>query len=178
MLFVVFIIVFLLASLLTGGRLSYISGHSVRFLWMPILAYALRFALPILMPRVGLAEPSELVTCCAQYALLVIFSIANLRRGLWSAVFGIGALSNFAVILANGGVMPVAVSALARLSEEYAKQLIDGSIFAYAVEDARTKLMPLGDIIYIYFGYASVGDVLLSLGAGMFCWHMTRKPKK
>lgn len=175
MLFIVFVIVFLLASLLTGGRLSNIASHKVRCLWMPILAYALRFALPIIFPRLGIEAPSELVTCCAQYLLLIIFSMLNLGNGLWSAVFGIGSLSNFAVILANGGVMPVAATALARVSEQYAAQLVSGSIFAYAIETAETKLMFLGDIIYIYFGYASVGDVLLSIGAGMFCWHMTRK---
>lgn len=96
-----------------GGSLRAMAQHNIAPLWLPVAAYLCKAAGPYaarLFP--AFASYAPLAVCLLHYGLLFIFVAANLRRGVWSFVFGAGAGMNFAVIALNGGAMPVSARVL------------------------------------------------------------------
>ena len=146
MVLLAFILCGLAVGLVRGGSLRAMAQHNIALLWLPVAAYLCKAAGPYaarLFP--AFASYAPLAVCLLHYGLLFIFVAANLRRGVWSFVFGAGAGMNFAVIALNGGAMPV--SALA--------------------------LEPFGRLL----GFASIGDLVLGVGAAMLCFTMLRPAK-
>jgi len=151
-----------LLGLIFGGSLRGIGQYALRGIWLPIAAFVLK------------AGAAALV----QYILLFVFLLLNYRRPVWPLFAFVGTLMNFLVIACNGGCMPVAPSLLTGAGERVT-QLMNGQIYAYCVATEATHLPYLADIIRIGsaanpLGYASIGDIVLSVGVGILCWQMTQ----
>ena len=154
-------------GLLSGGSPRGVFRYTLKGIWLPIAAYALKAGAALLLtPQTG-----AIAVCLLQYALLFAFILLNVRRPFWPLAVFLGSLLNMFVIVLNRGCMPVSGSLLggsgARLS-----QLAQGRIYAYCLVDATSKLPFLGDIIRVGpagvpLGFASVGDILLGVGVAI-----------
>jgi hypothetical protein len=167
-------------GLLSGGSLKNMLQYPLKGLLLPILAWLLKAgAAYLLQPQQG-----AVLVCLVQYGLLFAFLAFNLRRPVWPIFVFLGTLSNFLVILLNGGRMPVSASLIGQLPQRL-EQLQLNQIYAYCLLDKQTVLPFLGDILRIGpegtpFGFASVGDLLLCAGIGILCVQLTRssRPKE
>ena len=184
MVLLAFILCGLAVGLVRGGSLRAIAQHNIALLWLPVAAYLCKAAGPYaahLFP--AFASYAPLAVCLLHYGLLFICVAANLRRGVWSFVFGAGAGMNFAVIALNGGAMPVSARVLeSAAGTRLAAQLASGEIFAYAPVTDSTRLVFLGDVLALepfgrLLGFASIGDLVLGVGAAMLCFTMLRPAK-
>jgi len=165
----------LIIGLLTGGSFKALSHYPLKALLLPIAAYALKAgAAFLLVPQRG-----AVIVAVAQYGLLFLFLLLNIRRPVWPLFAFAGTLLNFLVIVSNGGCMPVSPSLLGEAGTRLA-QLAQGQVYAYCLANTATRFAILGDIIRIGsasrpLGFASIGDLLLGLGVCILCWQMTRK---
>ena len=184
MVLLAFMLCGLAVGLVRGGSLRAMAQHNIALLWLPVAAYLCKAAGPYaarLFP--AFASYAPLAVCLLHYGLLFIFVAANLRRGVWSFVFGAGAGMNFAVIALNGGAMPVSAHVLeSAAGTRLAAQLASGEIFAYAPVTDSTRLVFLGDVLALepfgrLLGFANIGDLVLGVGAAMLCFTMLRPAK-
>jgi hypothetical protein len=141
-------------------------------LYLPILALAVETVLPYL------SAPTW-ATFSVEYFLILSFVFYNLKlKSLWPYWMGAGALMNFTVIAANGFNMPVSPSVFSpQVDQVFFESLINGEIYGYTLANAGTVLPFLGDIIGIspfgrLMGFASIGDVLLLVGAAIAIYRM------
>lgn len=123
----------------------------------------------------------------ASMAGLVVFAVANLAApGFWA--LGIGLLSNFIVIAANGGWMPISHETIQRMYPS-----IDPGIWSFGsrfgiskdrVLPVETTSLPfLSDFFTLphwspYKVAFSPGDVLISIGVFLLFWSMSRKEEE
>lgn len=157
-----------------GGRLSRFEGAGLKWFLLPAAALLLQFfagrlAAPCL--------PGALLLC--SYLLIFIFLFKNRHLKKTALLLGGGSLCNLAVILANGFRMPVSARVLELLSAQRAAALLAGEIFMYSAADEGTRLLFLGDILYVspLGGFLSVGDFLLILGV-FFCLMAAMAPSR
>ena len=150
----------LLAGFLLGGRLEALAEARFRWGWLAILALAIQLVLfsPL---AAGLGEVSRWVYV-GSTLLVVIVVLANLRLAGLPIVL-VGALSNLAAIVANGGSMPASPEALAQLGAG----VHSGPTNSVIVE--HPALEPLTDIFALpawvpFANIFSVGDVLIGVG--------------
>ncbi len=165
MLIVAVVLSFIIA-LMTGGRFSNIKYAQVKGLMLPVFAFGLQAFLTFAAAKGLFArEPLFPVLLTVSYLLLFAFLAVNIRYKLFAVFAGIGTLCNFLVISLNDFYMPLSakIIALAGVFE-----IPKSQSFAYMIAAETTKLKFLGDVIYIPVkfirGFASAGDVLLSLG--------------
>jgi hypothetical protein len=163
------VILGLIAGLLTGGKIAALGSAHIRLAPVALigfLAQLLLFSSP-LAGIVGAWGPSLYVlsTVAVLMALVV-----NLRQpGFWLII--VGALANFAVIVANGGQMPASPDAWAALTGVAA---VPTDVFSNShLAGPDTVLAFLGDnfVLPRPFPLAnvfSIGDVLIGLGGGLF----------
>jgi hypothetical protein len=151
----------ILIGRLRGGRLTNLARLSPRWLVLLVLAVAAVTAARVALVPFALAR--RLVT--TGYVLALAGLAANLRLPwLWPAF--IGAVLNTAVIVANGGRMPVSAQVIREAS---ARLLLGGATGPfYVLSGPDTALAPLGDTLPLLVGgvglIVSPGDVLLALG--------------
>lgn len=151
-----------------GGRLEALGRVPVRGL--PLLGAAVVMALLAL--EAPLPQVAVRVLQGAGY-LLALAALWLNRRHPWSLPVLIGLGLNAAVIALNGGRMPVAPDALARLSRglDPAAAVI-GLDPRHVIAGPGTRLAALGDTIAVGVGRAGViaspGDLLMALGVGGF----------
>ena len=153
-----------LVGLLLGGRIEHLADTRFRFGWLALVALAIQVVLfsPIAGDRIG-PEASRWIYI-ASTALVVVVVAANLRlTGL--PVVLVGALSNLAAIVANGGSMPASPSALAAVGHT-----VGGPTNSVVVE--HPALEPLTDIFAMpawlpLANIFSVGDVLIAVGVAV-----------
>ena len=152
----------IVVGLLLGGRLERLSQIRFEWAWLAVAGLAIQVVLfstsiaETFPPGVGEA------TYVASTGMVLIAVWRNLAvPGL--PLVAIGAISNLAAVVANGGVMPTTVEALraAGLGPE------DG--FSNSAVLADPALAPLTDIFAIPAGLPlanvfSIGDVLIALG--------------
>ena len=160
------LIVFVLAGVvigwLQGGRLR---EMEVDLAWplLPVAAFLLERFLPQL-PGVPHFLPQA-----SLYLLLLVFFIKNRRSGIWALLTGCGTAMNALVIAANGWRMPVT----RRVTGNFAKLLATGRIPGYTLADAQTRFLFLGDVLPVPgVGYASLGDLVMGVGAALLVIHM------
>lgn len=147
-----------------GGRLEGLG--QLRFRWGPVAIGGLAVQLLVFGPFAALVG-------AAGTALYVGSTLAVLAAVLRNVsvpgliVVALGAVSNLAAIVANGGVMPAdpAAAALAGLSSANGE-------FSNSAVTADASLRPLTDIFAIPAGLPlanvfSVGDVLIGIGVGV-----------
>jgi Family of unknown function (DUF5317) len=159
----------LLAGLLTRGRIGNLSTVKVK-LWpialMGLLFQVLLFSSP-LATIVGAFGPSLYVISTA---VVLMALVVNLRQpGFW--LITVGALANFAVIVANGGQMPASAEAFATLNGLPVVPTTDFSNSVIAAPGA--PLFFLGDVFVLprplpLANVFSIGDVLIGLGGAWF----------
>jgi hypothetical protein len=169
------ILIGVLISLLTGGRLRCASQNPLRMeLWL-VGGLVVQLLWPWVAPRLGVGTREFLVVWLLVAVLVLGVSIVNARvPGMLFVT--IGMLLNLSVILLNGG-MPVDSSQAAAAQEAVAGALAASPLHV-ALAD-KTALPLLGDIIYVpgpswHRGLVSVGDVLMALGAGIVAFSTLR----
>ncbi len=155
----------LLLGLLLGGRPAGLSA--LRFRWgaVAILGFAVQIALfsePV-SERIGSAGPAVYVGSTLAVLVAVCRNVPAIR-GL--ALVALGAASNLAAIVANGGFMPAAPAALDALGKSAPAGYSNSTVVAAPALEPLTDLfamprwMPFANVF-------SVGDVLIGLGVGL-----------
>jgi len=165
------VILGLVAGLLSGGKLAALGMTRIR-LWpvalIGLFAQLLLFSSP-LAAVVGPWGPSLYVVSTVAVLMALV---VNLRQpGFWLII--IGALANFAVIVANGGQMPAAPDAWAALNGVAAVPTTDFSNSILA--GPHTVLPFLGDNFVLprpvpLANVFSIGDVLIGAGGALFVY--------
>lgn len=113
-----------------------------------------------------------------EYILLFAFIICNLRNK-YMYIVAFGVLLNFAVIMANGGRMPVsqAIYSIPSL-ERTIERILAGDVPEYFIMEKKVTLWYLGDIIPVPIwgaGLGSVGDIFIMAGVSLFTISSMRK---
>lgn len=157
-----------------AARRSYEVPH-LRWAWLVLVAFLPQF-FAFLLPATRAAFPTAWIPAAlvGSQAFLLVFAVANARRpGFW--LLGLGLALNLAVILLNGGMMPISPETIQRLYP-------DGAVGAWQIgqrlgvgkdivlPEAQTHLWLLSDHFTLpsWFSYRvafSPGDVLISIGA-------------
>lgn len=152
-----------------GGRISNLAN--IRFRWIYLLTLPLLIQIVLFSPLAGLlglqaqSFPSLYILSMG-IAALVVWANRTLPGFQWLLA---GLFSNVIVILANGGYMPVWMTA-----REWVGQSSFSGVHNNIVEmTSNTPLWFLGDIIPVpppipFANVLSFGDVLISLGAVWF----------
>jgi hypothetical protein len=153
----------IILGLLTGGRLEHLAR--AQFRWAPVALLGLAtqvivFSGPV-AERVGdLGVPLYL----GSTTLVLVAVLRNVAiPGL--ALVALGAASNLAAIVANGGYMPAAPEALAALGKQIGSGYTNSSLVEAPV------LEPLTDVYALpawlpWANVFSIGDVLIAAGIG------------
>jgi hypothetical protein len=163
------VILGLVAGTLSGGRLAALGMTHIR-LWpvalIGLFCQLLLFSSP-LAAVVGPWGPSVYVVSTAAVLMALV---VNLRLpGFWLII--VGALANFAVIVANGGQMPAAPDAWAALNgvaavptTEFSNSVLAGphTVLAFLGDNfVLPRPIPLANVF-------SIGDVLIGAGGALF----------
>jgi hypothetical protein len=157
------IVVGLVVGFLLGGRLESIAETRFRWGWLAILALAIQVIL-FSPAAAGLGDAGRWIYV-ASTALVVLVVLVNVRLAGLPIVL-VGALSNLAAIVANGGSMPASPDALAELGSG----VHSGPTNSVLV--ARPALAPLTDIFAMpswvpFANIFSIGDVLIGFGVAV-----------
>ena len=163
----------LLAGWLRGGRIEALAR--VRFRWAPLAVGGLLVQVALFTESgdrlAGTLGPAIYV---ASTAAVLVAVLANLRIG-GLAIAAVGAISNLAAIVANGGAMPADPGALA------AAGFSGPGVHTNSVVIAEPLLRPLTDIFAVPAGVPfanvfSVGDVLIAIGVAFAIAAAMRTP--
>jgi len=155
-----------------------------RAVWLVVLGFLPQLA-AFYLPFTRRLLPDDMASASLVWSQLTLlaFALVNVHLpGMWILAFGLGC--NLAVILANGGFMPLPVDAAARLvNPTILKSLAVGERISSASKDillpqSRILLPWLSDRFvtpsYLPYRFAfSLGDVLVSAGA---FWMLIRQP--
>ena len=149
-------------GLLLGGRLDRLGQLEFRWPWLAIAGLVVQVLL--FAPAVADRIPPDVgaVIYVLSTAAVLAAVVRNVRTpGMVLVV--LGALSNLAAVVANGGVMPTTAPALA------AAGLAPTDGFSNSAVLADPRLAPLTDIFAIPAAFPlanvfSIGDVLIALG--------------
>jgi len=176
-----------LACTMVRARLTHRTLKFVHLKWdWLVIICVLPQIIAFYIPAVGKAIPDEIISFIQISSMLglVIFSLANLFSPGFLAL-GAGLMSNFIVIAANGGWMPISVDTLTRMfPHRPADYWIIGSRLGQTKDlimaPADTRLAWLSDRFLLPAGLPqnvafSLGDVLLSIGAFLLLWSLSRK---
>ncbi len=161
MIFAAAIPIGLVAGFLLGGRLDRLAER--RFRWGPLAVLGL-LAQVLLFSSLGDGLGANAVAALYVGSTAVVFVVLlrNVRMtGL--PIVAAGALSNLVAVIANGGVMPTNLEALAIAGLGHTSGPSNSAVIADPV------LRPLTDIFAIpaavpFANVFSVGDVLITLG--------------
>ena len=159
----------LLVGFLLRGRLSGLG--KLRLRWLPLVSIALVIQLLIfpLFTSTAILPFAKAPLHILSYVLLAVWIVANVRI-IPVALLGLGAICNFSVLIANGGLMPASTNALQKAGLIHvADQLIQDGAYANLIQmSSSTHLNFLGDILslpkWIPLSSAfSIGDLLIWL---------------
>ena len=172
------ILVGIVIGLARGGRLQQLASVPFRWGWLALAAFGLQIDLIYFPEQVG-AEPVSLrlYILVLSYALLIAVIWQNRRLpGLW--LLAVGLAANLAVMLLNGGYMPITAEALSQAGFSHtAQSATDGMpvLFSKDIVLAHDATLAwwLSDIFVLPPPFPipsifSVGDVLVALGGFWF----------
>ena len=151
----------LIVGLLLGGSLAGLG--TIRFRWAGLalfgfLAQVVLFSDPV-TARVGDLGPPLYV---ASTALVFVAVLRNLAiRGM--PLVALGAASNLAAIVANGGYMPTSTSAAAEFGRSAPETYSNSAIIESAALAPLTDVIPLPRWLP-FANIVSVGDILIAVG--------------
>jgi MFS transporter, DHA3 family, macrolide efflux protein len=164
----------LLLGLLAGGKIANLAAIRLRWLGLLLAAIALRFATDwLLNADVGIVETVRLPLLATAFSMLLVGLWANREYPGVSLAF-VGVLSNTAVIVINGGYMPIYEPSL--VAAGFSPADVSSAIHVILPEGLNAtfllRLGPLGDVIPIPVpiiqNVISIGDVFLSVGLAFF----------
>ena len=151
----------LVAGLVTGGRLGGIGELRLRWPWLMFVGLAIQIVLfsDQVAAQVGDLGPVVYVGS----TLLVLAALTQNLSVPGIPVVVLGAVSNLAAILANGGYMPASAQALASLGKS------PPSIYSNSAVVEHPALEPLTDIFALppwlpFANIFSLGDLLIGIG--------------
>lgn len=175
----------LLAGLLAGGSLANLAAIRLRWLGLLLAAIALRFATDVLLNAdVGIVATLRLPLLATAFSMLLVGLWANRDYPGLSLAF-VGVLSNTAVIVINGGYMPIYEPSL--IAAGFTPADVSSAIHVILPEGLNAaflvRLGPLGDVIPIpvpiIANVISVADVFLSAGLAFFLFaSVVRTPQQ
>ena len=185
-----FLIVLVLLALAIGlrrGSLRNLAEIPLHGLWVPLAAFTAQATLvhfPLLNPSTS-ARIGPLVIVVT-YAAVVVFLAANrLQPGVKLAA--VGACLNLAVMLANGGYMPVTLAALERSGHLDRRVVREDGVYVYGskdvvLEDSEIRLGFLADALSLprpipLAASFSLGDLLIAAGASTFVYRAVSRPR-
>lgn len=161
--FIQAIVLAVIIGFLMKGNLKNLANIEIKGLYIVIIAFLLE-AFDIISIRKGMLHVGTftLIMDIIMYSLLLLFVVKNIKNP-YIVMIGIGFALNAAAIFANGGAMPVSLSAVRAvgLSDNVA------SMGLYTLIGGNTKLWFLGDIIpYTLFNIniISIGDIISAAG--------------
>ena len=165
----------ILIAVLRGGRLRHLAKLSIRWPWLPILAF-LAQAYIIFLPvqrSEGLRTLRTLVLA-GSYLCLLVMAWGN-RRLPGIRLIALGVLMNFAVMVVNGGYMPVTPEALVTAGHQDLVYSMESGARVASSKDVildreETAVWWLSDVFVIprdwpLSGSFSLGDVMIAFGA-------------
>ena len=171
-----------------GIARALISGRAfavpeVRMIWLVFIGFLPQFFVFFWTVTRELITNNRIaaIALVSSQLLLLVFALVNRKQpGFW--LLGIGLLLNLAVILANGGLMPITPETMAQLAPpgEQTDLLFPpgsrlGTTKDVVLNADDTRLWPLSDIflfpqsIPLRFAF-SLGDVFISVGVLSFFW--------
>lgn len=170
MLYLYIIIISILIGLFRKGTLSNLTQISLKRIELLILACIIQGGLIFFGSR-----KVQFILDYSSYAL--IFSYMVLMLAVWynkqlkgMNIITLGIIFNFAVIVANGGHMPVLLSSLYRVGlDDFALTLKEGSYVTHTLITEKTLCAFLADVIPLPPPFpdpsvVSVGDFLMFFG--------------
>lgn len=163
------------AGLLLGGATERLSTLRFRWPWLAIAGLLVQVVLftDAGFAAVGAAAPAIYVASTAAVLVAVLRNLG--LAGM--ALVALGAASNLAAILANGGSMPADPGALATAG-------LDPGSHTNSVVLADPALRILTDVLAVpawvpFANVFSVGDVLIAIGIAIaLAWTMRRDPDR
>jgi hypothetical protein len=167
------VLIGLVLGFLTGGRPAGLATLRIHYGWLMIAGLVVQVVLfsPFGAERVGDLGPPIYVGSTLVVAAAIL---ANLRiPGM--ALVGLGAISNLAAIMANGGYMPAAPGAMAALGVSAPTTYSNSAV----VHDPA--LWPLTDIFAMpvwmpWSNVFSIGDVMIVVGVVIVIAAAMRRP--
>jgi hypothetical protein len=147
---------------LVGGRLDRLSGLRFEWAWLAVAGLAVQVVLFSGLVDAFVTDGVGEVVYVASTTAVLLAVLRNLRiPGM--ALIALGAASNLAAIVANGGVMPTTEAALAAAGLEPTDEFSNSAV----LEDPA--LAPLTDVYAIppwlpLHNVFSIGDVLIAVG--------------
>ena len=155
------VLIGLVLGFLVGGRPAGLASLRIDYGWVMIAGLLVQVVLfsPAAAERVGDLGPPIYVASTAVVALAIL---ANLGiTGM--AVVAVGAISNLAAIVANGGYMPADPGAMAALG------MVEPTTYSNSSVVADPALRPLTDIFAMpawvpFSNVFSIGDVIIVIG--------------
>jgi hypothetical protein len=173
--FLVVLVLGLVLGLIRGGRMINLLDLPIRFTWLPLVGFGLQVFLVMFPPAgwEGVLTLAPVVVGLSYLTLLAFLLINRLIPG--AKLLLIGALLNFAVMLANGGRMPVTAESLQRSGHgdrvvAFQDVLLVRGSKDVVLDQGETKLWFLSDIFGIperfpFSASYSIGDVFIGAGA-------------
>ncbi|HSL76199.1 MAG TPA: DUF5317 family protein [Candidatus Limnocylindrales bacterium] len=167
------VLIGLVLGFLVGGRPAGLASLQIRYGWLMIAGLLVQIVLfsPFAAERVGDVGPPVYVGSTLVVAGAIL---ANLRiPGM--ALVGLGAISNLAAIVANGGYMPADPRAMAALG------MAEPTTYSNSSVVPDPALWPLTDIFAMpawlpWSNVFSVGDVIIVVGVALVIVSALRRP--
>ena len=163
----------LLVGLLLGGRASRLGELKLRFAWLCVLGLAVQLVLFSDAVTAWIGDLGVPIYVASTFA--VAAAVAANYRIPGMAVVALGAFSNLAAIVANGGYMPTTAEAMA------AAGFSEKAVYSNSALLADPRLPWLTDIFAMprwipAHNVFSVGDVLIGLGVVIVIVAAMRRP--
>src|SRR5512147_2769601 len=182
---IVGILVGLIAGLLSGGTLNNLASIRLRSAWLLVFAVVIRYGTEAVLDNgVEQAELLRLPLLTTAFALLLVALWINRSYPGLSLAF-VGILFNAAVIVVNGGYMPIWVPSLraAGIQPDEISTTIHTLLPTNLDASFLLHLGPLADVIPIPLPFiqnvASVGDAFLTAGLAFFLFAgVVREPQE
>lgn len=173
------VVVGLMAGLLRAALFKRpLRSYDFRLPWLVFIAFVPQLVAFILPTKALLPDLWASVALICSQAGLLIFALLNLRKpGFW--LLGLGLTLNLAVIVLNGGWMPISPETVATMFPDSAgvlavgERLGTGKDILLAADQTRLWffsdrfLVPYGAGYHVAF---SLGDALVSLGIIAALW--------
>jgi hypothetical protein len=169
------VVIGLVAGFLAGGKVSAIG--EIRFRWAPLviagfLAQVLLFS-DAVAERVGDLGPALYVGSTVMVVVAVLRNVAI--PGI--PLVALGAISNLAAIVANGGYMPASRAAMAALGKDAPTIYSNSSVVSQPALAALTDVFALPSWLPFH-NIFSVGDVVLAVGVVIVIWAAMRRDRQ
>jgi hypothetical protein len=151
----------ILVGLLLGGRPTGLAALQFRWPWLIIAGLLIQVVLftDAVAARVGdLGPPIYVASTAAVFAGV----LRNVRiPGM--ALVALGALSNLAAIVANGGYMPAGAAAMAALGKTDPRIYSNSAVVTHPALEALTDIFAIPAWVP-FANIFSIGDMLIGLG--------------